>query len=158
MGGNFRLTNTSDKIQRSPDVKLWNNRIYTAWTDNRIGGTGFDVWANVLAWENPVGIRDHEPQQIPLAYRLRQNYPNPFNPSTTIRYSVAQPDLVRLAVYDELGRLVQTLVNERKSDGEYSIIWDGKNEKGVLVSSGSYFYTLKIGEKTMTVKRMILLK
>ena len=79
-------------------------------------------------------------------------------PTKLYRYSVAQPDLMRLAVYDELGRLVLTLVNERKSDGEYSIIWDGKNEKGALVSSGSYFYTLKIGEKTMTVKRMILLK
>jgi parallel beta-helix repeat protein len=55
IGKNFRVTNTSEKSQRDPDVKLWNGRIYNTWTDNRAGGTGHDIWANVLNWENPIG-------------------------------------------------------------------------------------------------------
>jgi len=50
VGSNFRVTHPSNKGQNSPKVKLWNNRIYTTWADNRVGGTGYDIWANVLNW------------------------------------------------------------------------------------------------------------
>ncbi|MFC2085525.1 hypothetical protein ACFLS9_10735, partial [Bacteroidota bacterium] len=58
VGSNFTVTNTSKKSPSSPDIRLWNDRIYSTWTDNRAGGTGSDIWANVLDWENPVGIND----------------------------------------------------------------------------------------------------
>ena len=54
-------------------------------------------------------------------FSLEQNYPNPFNPSTTIKYTIAKPDLVKIAVYNTLGQKVKELVNEVKGTGSYSI-------------------------------------
>ena len=65
--------------------------------------------------------------------------------------------MVELKVYDLLGQEVRTLVNEGKSIGEYSVVWDGKDEFGRPMASGSYFYSLKTGELRST-KRMIFLK
>lgn len=91
------------------------------------------------------------------AFKLEQNYPNPFNPATTISYFV--PDLndvhsqmVVLKVYDALGNEITTLVNEPKSPGTYSVVFDAGN-----YSSGVYFYTISSGNFRET-KKMILTK
>jgi len=91
-------------------------------------------------------------------FALKQNYPNPFNPATTISYSIQKAGLVQLIIYDELGRLVRTLINGNQSAGEHFVIWDGKSENSKLVSSGVYFYTLKISKNILISKRMLLLK
>ena len=57
-----------------------------------------------------------------------------------------------------MGRTVKSLLSEIKSAGQYSLGWDGKNDKGKLVSSGIYYYTLKVEDKTLYSKRMILMK
>ncbi len=88
----------------------------------------------------------------PEDYNLYQNYPNPFNPSTTIRYSVIQPDLVRIKVYDILGREVKTLVNELKQAGTYEVQFDASG-----LASGIYLYKIESG-KFIQTKKMILLK
>jgi hypothetical protein len=89
---------------------------------------------------------------------LLQNYPNPFNTSTTISFTIGSTNHVQLSVEDILGRSIRTLKNERQSAGFYDVNWDGKNENGALVSSGIYFYTLKIlGNKSIS-KRMLMLK
>jgi len=95
---------------------------------------------------------------LPKIDKVFQNYPNPFNPFTTIRYSIEQPGFVRLTVYDELGRLVRALVHEKKPAGEYAVVWNGKNENGQLVSSGTYFYRLRVPGNTLISKQMILIK
>lgn len=77
LGYNFIVTNTADSAQLCPDVKLGNNRIYTTWTDNRAASNHFDIWVNVLGWDNPVGIIDKVLSQVPLDFILHQNYPNP---------------------------------------------------------------------------------
>ena len=100
-----------------------------------------------------VGNNNSIPNQISLS----QNYPNPFNPTTTIEYQVQENDLVTLKIYDSIGQLVRTLVNEEKPSGEYSVIFDGKNEKGQSLSSGAYFYQLKVGD-FISSKKMIMLK
>jgi hypothetical protein len=99
---------------------------------------------------------------LPKGYSLFQNYPNPFNPATTIRFKVEGerskvPHPVTLKVYNILGQLVRTLVDEEKSPGSYQVIWDGKDQSGEEVSSGIYFYKLKAEDYTET-KKMILLK
>ena len=86
------------------------------------------------------------------SYSLAQNYPNPFNPTTTINYSVSKPGLVSLKVYDALGKEIETLVNEEKSTGYYSVNFNAKN-----LSSGIYFYRMKAGAYTDT-KKFVLLK
>jgi hypothetical protein len=115
-----------------------------------------------------------EGPRIPTAFGLLQNYPNPFNPKTTISYSVppggtrSRPDGSRdgqlsadgwvvLKVYNVLGQLVATLVDEPQTAGYKSVVWDGRNESGASVASGIYIYRMSVGSFTAT-KRMLLLK
>lgn len=90
-------------------------------------------------------------------YYLSQNYPNPFNPSTTIKYSVPGASDVNVKIYDINGQVVKNLLSEFKNTGNYSLNWDGKNDSGSTVSSGTYFYQVQIGNLVQT-KKMILLK
>lgn len=92
-----------------------------------------------------------------LGYELAQNHPNPFNPSTVIAYRIAQNERVNLAVYDVSGRLVRTLVDDKRVAGENHEVWDGKDDAGQDVSSGVYFYRLEAGNYLKT-RRMVLLK
>ncbi len=92
-----------------------------------------------------------ESEGQPSVFRLDQNYPNPFNPATNIQFSIDNPQLTILKVYDMLGREVATLVNDKKSAGEYSIQFDGSN-----LSSGVYYYRLQAGAFTETKKMMLL--
>jgi hypothetical protein len=115
---------------------------------------------------------------VPEILRLQQNYPNPFNPTTTIRYSLPESGtgeaglgaekrdvgnagsggsglgarVVRLAVYDILGREVAVLVNEPKATGEYSVTWDARG-----MSSGVYYYRLEAGE-FVQLRKMVVVK
>ena len=90
--------------------------------------------------------------------RMGQNYPNPFNPQTTIEYSVTAAADVEITIFDVGGRLVRSLVNGRVDAGERSTRWDGTDDHGVRQPSGVYFYTLKVGGKTVENRRMVLLK
>ncbi len=85
-------------------------------------------------------------------YELMNNYPNPFNPSTKINYSLAEPQFTSIIIYDVMGRQVATLVNEKQSAGNYSLIWNASN-----YSSGVYFYKIQAGSFTET-KKMTLVK
>jgi len=92
-----------------------------------------------------------------LRNRLFQNFPNPFNPLTTIQYSVANENRVKIVIYNIRGERVRELVNEVRLPGRYKAIWDGKNGGGRTVASGVYFYQLRIGQ-FHSVKKMLLLK
>ncbi len=120
-----------------------------------IGRTGYVLYAHTPAW----GDSAHElwmrpftfdalptdvtpaTSPLPAAIALLQNYPNPFNPSTTIGYRVPSPGsvMVRLAVYDVLGREVAVLVNGKKDPGSYSVTWDASGR-----SSGVYFCRIEV--------------
>lgn len=89
---------------------------------------------------------------LPSKYELNQNYPNPFNPVTTIKYSILKPGLVKLIVYDILGREVITLANEIKQAGIYSVNFDATN-----YASGVYFYRLEASD-FVDVKKMVVIK
>ncbi|MCX6161922.1 MAG: T9SS type A sorting domain-containing protein, partial [Ignavibacteriae bacterium] len=88
----------------------------------------------------------------PGEYKLFDNYPNPFNPSTTIKFSVPKKDIVRLSVYDALGRQVNELVNGTKEAGTYEITFDAS-----ALPSGVYFYKLQTSGYS-SVKKMILIR
>jgi hypothetical protein len=81
----------------------------------------------------------------PDGYELAQNYPNPFNPSTMIRFAVHHPSHVELNIYDALGRLVRTLIDEEESTERHEVVWDGKSGSGEPVASGVYVYRIKAG-------------
>jgi hypothetical protein len=108
-------------------------------------------------------IIDHtlELQPIPTAFQLSQNYPNPFNPSTTIRFgvpaNVSAGAAVQLRLYNTLGELVRTLVDEKMLPGQYAVEWNGRDDRGEAVASGIYLYRLVAGDFRET-KRMMFLK
>jgi hypothetical protein len=101
-----------------------------------------------------VGRRSRE--TLPTAVTLYQNYPNPFNPSTQIRYELSSQGFVSLEVYDMLGRKVRSLVNRLQPSGAYVASWDGKNDSGVVLSSGVYFYRLVANSRNYTRKMLFL--
>jgi hypothetical protein len=94
---------------------------------------------------------------LPNHVTVQQNFPNPFNPSTMIRYSMNHADHVSVEVFDINGKLVKTLLSERQEQGEHFTSWDGSGNGTSIVSSGTYFYTVTIGNEIQT-RKMILLK
>jgi len=110
----------------------------------------------------PVGTANNN-NEIPKEFALEQNYPNPFNPITKIIFALPPSPAgeglgVRVAVYDILGREVQTLVNEKLKSGVYEITFDASN-----LSSGVYYYKLNVVETTRRVvftdtKKMVVVK
>ncbi len=98
-----------------------------------------------------------DPGMPALVTELQGNYPNPFNPSTTIRYSVKEATPVTIGIYNVKGQLVKTLVNEDKSSGNHSVVWNGRDNNNQAVSSGVYFYKMLAGKYSST-KKMILMK
>ena len=93
----------------------------------------------------------------PKAYRLEQNFPNPFNPSTTIRFSIPEPQRVNLEVYDISGSKVRSLISAQQyQSGNYQIKWDGKDDYGNKVVSGIYFARLDAGRYMQSIKMNLL--
>ncbi len=91
--------------------------------------------------------------KMPTAFELAQNYPNPFNPSTTLSFTLPQPETVTLTVYNTRGEKVATLIeHETKTAGHHSVTFDATQ-----LSSGLYFYHLQVGEQQMT-RTMSLIK
>ncbi|HKJ80657.1 MAG TPA: T9SS type A sorting domain-containing protein, partial [Ignavibacteriaceae bacterium] len=100
----------------------------------------------------PTGVKQ-VPAQGPDKFELSNNYPNPFNPSTTIKFSIAKEGNVTLNVYNVMGQLVKSVVNNAyMSQGEHNYIVNMDN-----FASGVYFYTLRQGSNIIT-KKMVLLK
>ena len=94
----------------------------------------------------------------PDVYALQNNYPNPFNPETTIKYQLPEAGEVTLEIYNMLGQVVNTLVNDYQTAGRYVIQWDATNNNGQSLSSGVYFYRISAGEEFHSIKKMLLLK
>jgi hypothetical protein len=90
--------------------------------------------------------------EIPDKYSLYQNYPNPFNPTTNIKYQIRNNSFVTLKIYDNLGKEIYTLVNEKLNAGTYESKFDASG-----LSSGVYFYKLTSGDFSET-KKMLLIK
>ncbi len=89
---------------------------------------------------------------LPVDYSITQNYPNPFNPSTMITYTLPKEEMVTIRVYDVLGQVVRTLVNQSQSAGTYNVTFNANN-----LTTGIYFYSIQAGGFSQ-VKKMMLLK
>ncbi len=122
-------------------VMSFNRRVDANW----VAGDQFKIIAYHMptasdAWTfNPKVVTDVAEAAAPSSFALLQNYPNPFNPSSDIRYQISEFSIVRLAVYDILGREVAVLVNEKKAPGAYQVRFDASS-----LSSGVYFYRLQV--------------
>lgn len=105
-----------------------------------------------------IKLRDESSEAglIPKEFTLFQNYPNPFNPQTVIEYALPYDCKVEITIYNILGQKVRTLASERQEAGYKRVVWDSKNSRGEVVSSGIYFYRIKAGEFTEARKMVIL--
>lgn len=104
-----------------------------------------------------VSVDESEDNELPESFKLKQNYPNPFNPSTTIEFSLPSISNTTINIYNTLGQVVRTLVNDNLSAGDHVIEWDGKNNANNKTASGVYFYQLTTDSFTES-KKMLLLK
>ncbi len=103
----------------------------------------------------------HGPIQVEIAapetFELSQNFPNPFNPETKIRFQLPRAERVVIRIVDVLGREVRRLVDDRKPAGFHEVVWDARDDRGLKVGSGVYYYQIQAGEFRQT-KKMLLLK
>ena len=139
-----------------PSAVFYNNNdtlYYYLYYDYGIGGgIGFakDTSDYIVSVESIAHILN--------GYELYQNFPNPFNPETAISFNIPEESLVRLTIYNTLGELIETIVDERKFAGNYEVTWHSLNRP-----SGVYFYILEASSLTgksqsSITKKMILLK
>ena len=92
----------------------------------------------------------------PSLFGIDQNAPNPFNPATTIRYWLARPGPVFLAVHDVRGRMTAVLLDRDHEAGEFVQTWDGRDRSGREVPAGIYFACLRAGDFTAARKMLLL--
>ena len=98
-----------------------------------------------------------EYQLVPTEYQLAQNFPNPFNPSTTIRYGLPKESKVTVKIYNILGEEIVALEkDELKDAGYHALVWDGRNNSGLHVSSGIYFVLLQAGDFRQSRKMVLI--
>jgi hypothetical protein len=86
---------------------------------------------------SPPGQNNNGSVELPLFYAMEQNYPNPFNPATLINYALPENSYVHLTIYNMLGQVIATLVDESKEAGYQTTVWNASK-----VASGLYFYRL----------------
>ena len=120
---------------------------FNSWTHPATNTPFMDADGNPLTLEQwhayikTLGTTDVD-SALPLEFELG-NYPNPFNPGTYIRFTLPEAQKVKLTVYNALGRKVRVLLDEQREAGTTVHYWDGRDQQGVPVASGLYFYELK---------------
>ena len=144
----------SGPMRQGDPIPIGQNRVFRAYryAPDYPGFIGKNLTPGDPIELDPINSVFNKHDLVPEEFKLFQNHPNPFNPSTKIRYTVSRNDFVNLVVYNSLGKLVATLVNEQKSTGTYEVTLNASE-----LASGVYFYKLTANEFT-SVKKMLLLK
>jgi hypothetical protein len=101
---------------------------------------------------NDAGVPTGVPGAIPSELCLHPNYPNPFNPRTTIVFDLAETGAIELAIYDLGGRMVRVIDSGSRSAGRYQATWDGQDNDGRAVPTGTYFCRLNTAQGSQTRK------
>ena len=133
------------------DSEIIGNEIYVlefgnSWLNNR---ASTKIWK--VSFEKEVSVEENSNELT--KFELDQNYPNPFNPTTTINYRLASAGNVQLSVFNSLGQQVANLVNGQVPKGSHAVKFNAST-----LSSGIYFYTLKVNGTTIQSRKMMLIK
>jgi len=125
------------------------------------GDTRLDLADNVtearLVIGDPSYVKEELAAMLPTEYDLGQNFPNPFNPTTTIQFALPENSHVRVTVFNIIGQVVATVIDEDMEAGYHQAVWDGTDGDGRAVASGLYFYRLDAGTYSQS-RKMVLLK
>jgi len=97
-----------------------------------------------------------EQEELPRPFTLETSFPNPFSESTTLRYTIESPAAVGLRVIDMTGRMHRTYPTVFQESGRHEIVWDGRNDSGMKLPSGSYIFLVDIGA-TVEMKQVVLI-
>ena len=168
----YEEMNSLNDVRNSPGETFWQDREnHRVWV--KLQGGRWSFWTNnpaeavpsmdellyetiqlrIIGEGTPTLVSNEEDiSETPELFQLFQNYPNPFNPSTTINFEVAKNSHIRLQVFDATGRLIETLINEPKAAGSYSLTWDAASR-----ASGMYFLRMTSTEGVYT-RKMVLIK
>ncbi|MEJ2617877.1 MAG: T9SS type A sorting domain-containing protein, partial [Ignavibacteriaceae bacterium] len=179
----LELNNYGFVIERSSNNNIWENIGFVPGADNsdsikqykftdipsqpdsylyrlrQIGNNGNSKYIGQIDVRmNTISSALSMESSIPKEFKLEQNYPNPFNPTTVIKYSIPKTSNVEIKVYNALGQLVSTLVNNIEEPGIYEKVWDGRR-----YASGVYFYIMNVSADNGSsllhfTKKMILVK
>ncbi|WP_020402092.1 DUF1501 domain-containing protein [Gracilimonas tropica] len=154
-GNHSNLTNLDNS--GDPVFSTDYRSVYTSILDDWFGlgdeetGSVIDGNFEKLGFVNAMATST-ETASAPQTFMLDQNYPNPFNPTTSISFSLVHDSDVKLSIFTINGKLIRTLINERKAAGEYNVTFDARG-----LSSGTYLYKLETPTGTKT-KKMTLIK
>lgn len=99
-----------------------------------------------------VSVATTDGRTIPLTFQLFQNYPNPFNPETTIEFNLPDAAEVKIAVYNITGQKIKTLSDEFLNAGNYTINWNGLDDKNLDTASGLYFVEMRSRGYSKSIK------
>jgi len=134
-----------------PPGLLFDNITYF-WRVNASNSLGTGPWSEVWSFTpQPSGINPIV-GEIPTSFNLFQNYPNPFNPKTNIKFDIPKTSNVKIIIYDNLGKVIEELVDKRLSAGSYEVDWNA-----IGFTSGIYFYRIETDDYVNT-KKMVLIK
>ena len=154
---------TDEGFVPSPD-NLIHETTASGWTDPATNPWSYHYKVTVMDHSgneseagSPGDLSGVQDRGVPVRTALLGAVPNPFNPSTKLSFEMAAAGNARLNVYDTAGRLVVTLVNERRDAGLNEVIWDGRDHAGRISSAGVYLYRLEV-EDYVETKRMTLVK
>jgi hypothetical protein len=129
-----------------------NKSIYDiTFINERIGFCAGDSGAIYKYNPDLVSVNNYD-SGIPTEYKLFQNYPNPFNPSTKIKYQIPFAGLIRISIYDILGREIETIINQYQQAGTFETQWNASKH-----TSGIYYYRMSVNDYTSS-KIMVLVK
>jgi len=150
-----------DYMNSFPAIRIdENNRVWLCWYRWKEVGQPGEFYTTWYAWNDyPTSIEPEEPEiYLPSKMSLSQNYPNPFNPLTAITFTLPEgAEGAELSVYDVRGRRVRSLSLGDRSPGTQTVVWDGRDDHGRPVPSGTYFARLTVGGKSLT-RKMVLLR
>ncbi|NQV17324.1 MAG: T9SS type A sorting domain-containing protein [Armatimonadetes bacterium] len=157
--GYITLSSVASEKLHNVVSHYFNNQWIAVWEDRRIDNG--DIYAQNINLDGTlgpqvIGVEENLHPEI-AGFNLR-NYPNPFNPETIISFSTTElTENTEINIYNINGQKVKQLVSEQLSAGQYSVVWNGKDDSGETVSSGVYFYKMDAGKYSST-KKMILMK
>lgn len=118
--------------------------------------TPYEVFSGRLGG-SVTAVSANESAGTPDSYTLGDAYPNPFNPQTSVEFAVPSDGLVKIEIFNSVGQVVSSIVDQDLSAGAYTATWDAVDSSGNQVSSGVYFYRMEAGDFTAT-RSMTLLK
>lgn len=143
-----------DTAFKAINLELATTYYWRVCASNVAGDSEFsNVWSFTTTFPADV---DRAVKLIPHRYALLPTYPNPFNPWTTITYHLPEPSDAELFIYNSMGQSVIKLISGFHQAGEYQVQWNGRDSRGIPVTSGLYICLFKIQSHRFTQKILLM--